>query len=147
MDENERNMSRVRTFYLLKRAEKLVNEVMEQQLQQFQLTPGEFLIMSLVSRSPLSSAQVARRLVSSPQAARAFIKSLENKQFIERYTDDDNKRILRIQLSEEGRRVWEVCNRVVDRLEEDYFAVLEPEELAALRHALAKLGQKPDRPE
>ena len=145
MSENEdmkMTAKNARTFYLLKNVEKLSQILLNRKLSEFQITSGEYLVLSLINRpTPLSSAQVARRILATPQATRDFINSLETKQLIERFVDPSNRRILRLKLTAKGRDVMSACDQSADELETEFFAVLTADELALLRGMLFKVMQ------
>ena len=101
----------------------------------------------LERREGLSSAQLARRHVVSPQAMHQLIASMERDRLIERRPDAANRRILRAWLTEHGsQRCCGQSHAAVDAVEERMLSVLTAEEAAtfarAVERCLAALSER-----
>lgn len=132
----------IRTFYLLKQAEFFTKFQMDAKLREFQLTGAQYTSLSLLNRpDPLSSAQLARRFYTSPQATNEIVTNLERKELIERHEDPENRRVLRIKLTDKGREMLKACDKIVDELENEFFGSLTKDELSGLRSSLSKIIQ------
>ncbi len=126
-----------RTSYLVKRVETLVRVRLDAGLRDFGITSGQYMLLHLVAREGgRSSADLARRLSVTPQSVNESITALETKALIRRTEDRENRRILQIALTREGRRLLATCERTVDLIEADLFGTLEPSLLDALRASL-----------
>lgn len=126
-----------RTSYLVKRLENAVREMLEEALAGRGVTLAQYTILSMVSDvDGMSSADVARRSAVSKQATNEIINALERKRLISRSEDGENRRILRIKLTRQGRTLLKSCDRGVDRSEETFFARLAPARAAALRRSI-----------
>ncbi|MFI5046433.1 MAG: MarR family winged helix-turn-helix transcriptional regulator [Acidimicrobiia bacterium] len=86
----------------------------------------------LAERPGLSGAELGRSMLTTSQAAQLMLKTLERRGLVERAPDPNHGRIVRSVLTEEGRRVVDVCAPVVRRVDQELFAVLDAEERAAL---------------
>jgi DNA-binding MarR family transcriptional regulator len=75
-------------------------------LTQLRLSPG------------LSSSDIARRLILTPQAVMAAVASLEKSALIERADDPTHGRIRRCFLTDEGERVAKACEAAAGEVEE-----------------------------
>ena len=129
-----------RTSYLVKRLETLIRVRFDAGLRDFGVTSGQYMLLSLVSREGgISSAELARRTSVTPQSMNESITALEGKALIRRTEDRDNRRILQIALTRDGRRLLTACNRAVDRLEADLFGALASARLDGLRASLELL--------
>lgn len=129
-----------RTIYLLKRIDAEFRPRINVALSEFNITGSQYSVLSLANRSkPLSSAQISRRMFTTPQTTSDVISSLEKKKLIERYEDPENKRILRIRVTDHGRKLLKACDLKVDELEEEFFGVLDDSELQELRGTLDKV--------
>jgi DNA-binding MarR family transcriptional regulator len=129
-----------RTLYLIKRLQAHTYVHLEAVLAPMDLTAGEYTVLSVLAhRDLLSSAQLARRFSVKPQSMIKLVASLESKQLISRAEAADNRRVLRVSLTNAGRRRLAECDRAVDRLEADLFAGLSVTELAGLRDLLGRL--------
>lgn len=130
----------VRTIYLIKQTENIVRFRLYQQLSQYDITGIQYTALSYLNRpNPLSSAQLSRRLHISPQSANEIVNTLAEKNLIQRFEDPENRRILRIKLTEKGKQLLEACDTIVDELEEEIFSVLSETELSTIRNGLNKV--------
>lgn len=133
-----------RTIYLIKRVETEVTAQMIKRLSAYGITPAQFVVMSFVNDHPddLSSAQLSRRFLMTPQSMNETIKALEKKGLLLKNTDPGHRRILRISLTELGKEQLSRCNQSMDELEAAFFQSLAPEEMDAFRELLGKILKK-----
>lgn len=134
-----------RTIYLIKRLETEVTTHMIEVLGAYKITPAQFTILSFVgdSETDLSSAQLSRRFLMTPQAMNEVVSTMQRKALIEKKTDPNHKRILRIRLTEEGQNTLQQCNVAIDLLEEKLLSGLSAENLDLFRSFIGKiLAQK-----
>jgi DNA-binding MarR family transcriptional regulator len=126
-----------RLTYLVKRLEMAERARMEEVLRPLGVTLHQYTALSILERREgLSSAQLARRHVVTPQAMHQLIATMERDRLIERRPDEANRRILRAWLTEHGSRVLRACHRAVDDVEERMLSGLAPAEAAAFGRAL-----------
>lgn len=130
-----------RTMYLIKRVETEITAQMIKRLSAFGITPAQFVVMSFVDDHPddLSSAQLSRRFLMTPQSMNETIKALEKKGFLEKNTDPGHRRILRIKLTDAGKTQLGHCNESMDELESALFQAVTPTELGLFRDLLGKI--------
>lgn len=90
----------------------------------------------------LSGAQLARRLLISPQGARTALTALERRGLVERRPDPGNGRILRAYLSARGREV--ATGFVADAVaaQSAVFGVLDVDEQKMLRELLGRVVEQ-----
>ncbi|GAA4696498.1 MarR family transcriptional regulator [Pseudonocardia yuanmonensis] len=128
-----------RLTYLVKRLEMAERARMEEVLRPLGVTLHQYTALSILeAREGLSSAQLARRHVVTPQAMHQLIATMERDRLIERRPDEANRRILRAWLTEHGVRLLKECHRVVDDVEERMLSSLTPEEAVAFGSALER---------
>jgi len=133
-------MAALRTFYLIRQVSNLVRTVIERGVAELDVTPAQYTLMNwLVDREAVTSAMLSRALQVSPQTMNTLISALHKRGLVDRRNDTKNKRILLISLTAKGRDAVATCNRIVDRLEDDYFDQLGATELVAFRHTLERL--------
>ena len=99
-------------------------------------------LRQLANEPGLSGAELARRLLITPQGVQLAIKALEQRGLVERRPDPQHARILKVYLTVQGR---EVANAVVSdaiAAHEAVFGVLTPEEQQTLRDLLARVVEK-----
>ena len=133
-----------RTVYLVKRLETEVTVAMSNTLIAFELTPLQFSVMSFVDVQGLgfSSAQLSRRFSMTPQSMNEIVAILERKNMLEKATDPNHKRVLLLNLTEQGKAVLTACNAAVDALEKELFKGLTAKELTNLRSIIGKFLTK-----
>ena len=128
-----------RLTYLVKRLEMAERARMEEVLRPLGVTLHQYTAMSILERREgLSSAQLARRHVVSPQAMHQLIASMERDRLIERRPDAANRRILRVWLTEHGKDALRACHAAVDAVEERMLSALTDEEAATFARAVER---------
>jgi DNA-binding MarR family transcriptional regulator len=128
-----------RLTYLVKRLEMAERARMEEVLRPLDVTLHQYTALSILERREgLSSAQLARRHVVTPQAMHQLVATMERDGLIERRPDEANRRILRAWLTDHGAEVLRSCHRVVDVLEGRMLSALTTEETEAFGSALER---------
>jgi DNA-binding MarR family transcriptional regulator len=132
-----------RTIYLVRQLQLTIYAGLLDQLSEFDVTPTQYMLLSLASRrGGLSSADLARRFRVTPQSMNEAISALERKGFIERTEDPGHRKILRIGLTAQGAKLLKRCDRRVDQFELALFETITPSEHENLRKTLSKLVAK-----
>lgn len=124
-----------RTVYLIKRIETEVTAKMNKALTEYDITLSQFILLNFVNdhADDLSSAQLSRRFNMTPQSMNEVVTTLQRKELIEKKVDADNKRVLRISLTEKGKETLILCNETIDSVEQELFGVLSGDDLQQLR--------------
>lgn len=130
-----------RTIYLIKRLETEVTANMIKILGGYDITPSQFIVLNFVgdNETDLSSAQLSRRFLMTPQSMNEVVTTLQRKELLERNTDPNHKRILRITLTEKGKEVLKICNAAMDEFEEKLLKKLKAKETEGFRGAIGKI--------
>jgi DNA-binding MarR family transcriptional regulator len=100
-------------------------------------------VLRQLSNEPgLSGAELARRLLISPQGVQLALTALERRGLVERKQDPQHKRILQAYLTDQGRNI--VARVVSDAVaaHEEVFGVLSPDEQETLRELLSRVVEK-----
>lgn len=135
-------------IYLLKQAELAVRGCVEVALEQFDLTPNQFLMLLRLShREGLSAAELARGIGVRPQSLTEIINPLAEKGLIVREESPEHRRILRLRLTTAGRQALARTARIGQQLERELVVDLDGGEVAALLVALGKIAQRAQRHE
>ncbi|RJG22059.1 MarR family winged helix-turn-helix transcriptional regulator [Massilia cavernae] len=94
------------TLYMLAAAHHGVRTQIEAALKQFDLTPIQYTVLSVIEHKPgLSSAALARRFYVSPQNMGQLLTLLEQRGLLTRAENPENRRLLIVNLTEEGRSI------------------------------------------
>jgi DNA-binding MarR family transcriptional regulator len=100
-------------------------------------------VLRQLSNEPgLSGAELARRLLISPQGVQLALTSLERRGLVERKQDPQHKRILQAYLTDEGRNVVATVLGDAVAAHEDVFGVLSAQEQETLRELLSRVVEK-----
>lgn len=99
-------------------------------------------LRQLANEPGLSGAELARRLLITPQGAQLGLKALEERGLVQRKPDPQHARILQAFLTDEGRKVAEAVVKDAIAAHDAVFGVLSPEEQQTLRELLARVVEK-----
>lgn len=128
----------VSTVYALKRAELAVRGCVEATFAEVALTPGQYFTLFLVKTGEAtSSAELARAMGVLPQSMTEIIAPLEKRAAIVRRPDQGNNRILRIELTSDGERLFERATKLAIRVERELVEELAPREIEELNRLLS----------
>jgi DNA-binding MarR family transcriptional regulator len=134
-------------LWLLKRVFHQGHRTVSEAVRPYGVTPTEMGALNrLVDEPGLSGAELARRMLVTPQAAQLSLTALEKRGLVERTPDAKHGRIVRTHLTEEGRRVWEVCKAISLDAEDEFLAVLDAQERHTLIDLLRRLANSGSRP-
>src|SRR4029079_13318130 len=111
--------------YMLGRLELAVRRSLSEGLASVGVTLPQYTALSVLrDRGALSNAQLARRVLITPQSTIKVIAALEKKGLITRVPDPDHGRILRTLLTPNGQDVLAACDRVAEQVEARVLASL-----------------------
>src|SRR6201996_2995926 len=100
-------------------------------------------VLRQLSNEPgLSGAELARRLLISPQGVQLALTALERRGFVERKQNPQHARILQAYLTGEGRKVAETVVSDAISAHDEVFGVLTDEEQQTLRELLGRVVEK-----
>ena len=130
-----------RILYLIKRLEIEQTSRMTKALDQFGLSPIQFAILYFVDydQGDLSSAQLSRRFLMTPQSMNEHVRVLERKKLLKKKTDPSHKKILRIALTVKGNKILEACNRELDIMEGKFLKQLSQKEIETMKNLIGKI--------
>jgi len=123
--------------YVIGRLELALRRSLAEGLSSVGVTLPQYTALSVLRRrGALSNAQLARRVMITPQSTIKVIAALERKDLITRVPDPDHGRILRTLLTPLGQEVLAACDRVAAQVEARMLEGLSSEEREALAKAL-----------
>lgn len=125
------------TLYLVKRLELAIRARMDEALRPHGLSTLQFTALTaLRERDGLSSAQLARRSFVTPQTMNEMVRWLENRGYIARRRDPDNRRVLLLTLTDAGRDLLERCDPLVGAIEEEMLGAVPDVQHPLFRQSL-----------
>ncbi len=131
------------TLWLMKRAWQNGHRALSEAVRIYDITPTQLgALNELVNDPGPSGAELARRLMVTPQAAQLAITALERRGLIERRPDPNHRRIVRTFLTSQGRSVTDVCLSRGLEAENQYLAILDEEERSTLIDFLLRLAKQ-----
>ena len=118
--------------------ERRVREVADLSLPEYEL----LFRLQVAAGHPLQMSEIAAQLLNSPSGTTRIADRLERDGLITRETPRDNRRVVRVTLTDRGRRVLEKADRVFrEGLRESFAAHLTESDLDDLRRLMRKLLQ------
>jgi len=107
------------------------------------VTMGQLGMMRQLADEPgLSGAQLARRLLITPQGAQLALTSLERSGLVERKPDPTHGRILRAYLTDQGRDVTAAVYADAVAAHNEVFGVLDDDEQKTLHNLLGRIVEQ-----
>jgi DNA-binding MarR family transcriptional regulator len=100
------------------------------------------ILRQLANEPGLSGADLARRLLITPQGVQLALKALEQRGLVQRKQDPQHARILQAYLTDKGRDVATAVVSDAIAAHDAVFGVLTPEEQQTLRDLLARVVEK-----
>jgi DNA-binding MarR family transcriptional regulator len=130
-------------LWLLKRAFHYGHRAVNDAIRPFGVTPTQLGALNRLVQEPgLSGAELARRLLVTPQAAQLALAALEERGLVERRPDANHGRIVRTYLTSDGRQVVKETMVLGLRAEDRFLAVLNAEERKTLVDLLRRLANQ-----
>lgn len=134
--------------YLLRQASSAVRTSMERAFADLDVTPPQFLVMTMVHAYPgASSADVARLAMLTPQTISLIVANLEKSGRLTRVTSSDHGRIQRMELTEAGTALLAECRQRTQRIEARLSATIPPGLEPAIRQWLVEVASGEGRSE
>ena len=99
-------------------------------------------LRQLANQPGLSAAELARRLLITPQGVQLALNALEKRSLVERKQDPQHGRILQVFLTDEGRAVASAVVGEAVAAHDKVFGVLEPDEQEQLRALLTRVVEQ-----
>ena len=130
-------------IYLLARVFYGMRSQCEEALKPCSLTPMQFTILSsLRTMQGLSSAELSRRFKVTPQTMGEMIVNLEKRSLVAREQDPQNRRALKLGLTDEGLALLRQGEQAMLTVEEGMFGAMPGGDRERLRGALLALYEQ-----
>ena len=126
---------------LLQRLTKRLRRAQAERLAPFGLTPAQERALRMITRSeePLRMTELADHLGIVPRSLTTVVDALEESGLVRREIDPDNRRAIRLHLTEHGAAVRDDMREARQRAAEDLFAPLTDKDRKALLQLLSRI--------
>jgi DNA-binding MarR family transcriptional regulator len=130
-------------LWLLKQAFHFSLTTVNEAISGHGVTAAQIGLMRQLANEPgLSGAELARRLLISPQGAQLALSALERRGLVERKQDPEHGRILQAYLTDNGRAITAAALADALAAHEGVFGVLTSEEQQLLHDLLARVVEQ-----
>ncbi|HET7479570.1 MAG TPA: MarR family transcriptional regulator [Rubrobacteraceae bacterium] len=131
-----------RVGYQLKRAQHALRGGMDEVLREIGMTTAQYAALSaLEAEAGLSGADLARRSFVTPQTMNQILTRLERDGMISRRAHPRHGRVLRTDLSKEGRRKLAEAHKLVEEVEAKMLKNFDDAEIRQLSDALRRCAE------
>jgi DNA-binding MarR family transcriptional regulator len=111
-----------------------------ERLKVINLVPHEVGILRMLGSNPgMTQQALSETLGMFPSRLVSFLDELERRKFIERRRTPRDRRIYRLHLTREGRKMLTAVGKVTRQLEDDLFSALTETETGTIRDLLARI--------
>lgn len=130
----------------MREAERLVREVnrlhftrFHQALSQFGLGKGQPPILKYLSvHDGCKQSEIAQREHISAATTTVMLQTMEKNGLIERKTDENDLRIMRVYITGKGREVLKKCDEAIENMEKEIYEEFTAEEMEMFKYLLSK---------
>ncbi len=134
----------MRSSWLLLHASHAVRMKIESALKPSGLTGLQMTVLNMIkNRGGSSSAELSRRFFKTPQAMGQLLNPLLEQGLLQRAEDPGNRRVLRLTLTDTGRKAYATGDAAMRRLEREVFSRFDADTLDALRATLYQISHLP----
>jgi DNA-binding MarR family transcriptional regulator len=145
MAASDRTAPEASLIYVIGRVNHGIRREMRSQLSSWNLSVQEYTTLSVLGARPgLSNAQLSRRALVTPQSMIEILAKLEQRGLVQRAVDPAHRRILRAELTTEGRDLLTAVDPQIERIQEEMLANVPQQErqaaMRAMRIAMANLS-------
>jgi DNA-binding MarR family transcriptional regulator len=134
--------------YLLRQANSVVREVLEQALSSTELTQPQFVTLTITNAyESLSGAEIARIALLTPQTVTVITRNLVRDGLLARTPDPNNAKIVRFTLTQSGQSILKRAQSKASAVEQIFTEGLSPERETFIRTWLVEVAHRsPSRP-
>ena len=128
--------------FLLRQAHAALRAAIDRELAAVGITGPQYSALNVVVRhSGLSATELARASALTQQTTNEIVLALSRRGLIDRRPRNDDRRVLEIHPTEEGKLVLRQARRIVHRIERRMVAGLDDRDQARLRQWLVECAQ------
>ena len=127
--------------FQLTRAQKSVFTYFKESLAQFDVTPSQYALMSLLwNGDELSPSQIASELSLDASSITGLLNRMEDKGLIQRIYSDEDRRAVSVKITGKGKTLKEGITSTIEDCNVQVLKGITPEEDAVLRKCISILN-------
>ncbi len=127
--------------FLLARAQQTVHQYFKSRLAEFDVTPVQYGILNCLWRDDnLSPKQIAEKLFLDSSTITGILDRLENKGLLMRKSDPNDRRALRVALTERGIKLREPIEKAIIEANQHYLGAFGQSDYERLEEYLKKIA-------
>lgn len=113
---------------------------MHETLDKVGIYPGQHpVLFHLLLKDGQSQKELAQKIKIQPATITVMLKRMEKAQIVERKVDTNDQRIIRVYLTEEGKRIAQEAKEIINEIGKECFANFTQEEEVILRRLLLQI--------
>jgi DNA-binding MarR family transcriptional regulator len=133
-------------IYIVGRLHQGIRREMRRRLAPWKLSVQEYTALAVLGARPgLSNAQLARRALVTPQSMIEILAKLERRELVARHEDPAHRRILRAQLTAQGRKLLSAADPAIAAIQDEMLVGVPAHERQAaarvMHSAMTRLSQ------
>lgn len=120
-----------------------VTKVSERNLVRYGISIGEFMVLrTLVESGPCPMVDLAKEQFISPPALTSIVDNLQEHELVERIRDKDDRRIINIEITNKGEKLFAEAEAVYKKFFEDVMNALTKQEINIILTGFGKLSKR-----
>ena len=128
-----------RALFLLNQVQLSILQRLERGLASVNLTPTLARVLNAIATRPgISSSELAKLFGIAPQSVKQSIGALQGRGFITKSNSEADQRVNELQLTAEGREIWQMHLQTLDAVYKQVFRGLTNREMQTLTRILFK---------
>lgn len=128
-------------LYLLRQANTVAQQAMDRALAELGLSVAQYSALTMIKAyQPLSSADLARLSMLTPQSAHEVVQRLDGRGLIRKFPDPHHRRIVRLEITDAGQALIQEARKLFDPVEERLLAAAGGIDPAAIRQWLVAVA-------
>lgn len=131
---------RARVGRMVHRVQVGLTEALDRELAHWDISAAQYVILStLSSGQAATSTQICKEISYSPGAMTRMLDRLENKRMICRTRNVDNRRSIKLELTEEGKEIFPALRAAATLVIDQFFGAFDSAELEQFEAMLSKI--------
>jgi len=125
---------------MINRAQVGLTEALDRELARFDISAAQYAILSILATGPAdTSAQICKEISYSPGAMTRMLDRLENKHMIRRMRNADNRRSIKLELTDEGKAIFPALRTSATTVVDRFFGAFNASELGQFEALLERM--------